>query len=128
MEHCQSHKLVINRHPNIFLWAITVWDPDVEGKLMTVGQVRGQILKVDRGDLLPISILVSNLEFVGQGQDSHGHAGLIAVALRLGIRVGEAASRIWAGESAKAVAHATSGPALQQNLLCTLSNDPEGRA
>lgn len=41
-----------------------------------------------------------------------------------GIRIGEAASRIWSGEIGKAVAHATSGPALQQNLLCTL----EGRA
>jgi len=40
-----------------------------------------------------------------------------------GIRVGEAASRIWSGEASKAVAHATSGPALQQNLLCVL----EGR-
>lgn len=37
-----------------------------------------------------------------------------------GIRVGEAARRVWAGESDKAVAHATSGPALQQNLLCVL--------
>lgn len=37
-----------------------------------------------------------------------------------GIRVGEAASRIWAGDSDKAVAHATSGPALQQNLVCVL--------
>jgi acetyl-CoA acetyltransferase len=37
-----------------------------------------------------------------------------------GIRVGEAARRIWAGESDKALAHATSGPALQQNLMCTL--------
>lgn len=37
-----------------------------------------------------------------------------------GIRVGEAASRIWAGESDKALATATSGPALQQNLLCVL--------
>lgn len=37
-----------------------------------------------------------------------------------GIRVGEAASRIWAGESDKALAHATSGPALQQNFMCTL--------
>ncbi len=41
-----------------------------------------------------------------------------------GIRVGEAASRIWSGEAAKAVAHATSGPALQQNLLCSLSTVP----
>lgn len=37
-----------------------------------------------------------------------------------GIRIGEAARRVWAGESDKAVAHATSGPALQQNLVCTL--------
>ncbi len=37
-----------------------------------------------------------------------------------GIRVGEAAARIWSGEATKAVAHATSGPALQQNLLCVL--------
>lgn len=37
-----------------------------------------------------------------------------------GIRVGEAASRIWSGEVGKALAHATSGPALQQNLVCTL--------
>jgi acetyl-CoA acetyltransferase len=41
-----------------------------------------------------------------------------------GIRIGEAASRIWSGEIGKAVAHATSGPALQQNLLCTLEGRP----
>lgn len=38
-------------------------------------------------------------------------------------RIGEAASRIWAGESDKALAHTTSGPLLQQNLVCTM----EGR-
>ncbi len=36
------------------------------------------------------------------------------------VRIGEAATRIGAGMSDKALAHATSGPALQQNLLCTL--------
>jgi hypothetical protein len=36
------------------------------------------------------------------------------------VRIGEAATRISAGSSDKALAHATSGPALQQNLLCTL--------
>ena len=35
-------------------------------------------------------------------------------------RIGEAASRIWAGSSEKALAHATAGPVLQQNLVCTL--------
>jgi acetyl-CoA acetyltransferase len=38
-------------------------------------------------------------------------------------RIGEAARRVWAGESDKALAHATAGPVLQQNLLLTL----EGR-
>jgi acetyl-CoA acetyltransferase len=36
------------------------------------------------------------------------------------IRIGEAASRIWDGSARRAVAHATSGPCLQQNLVCVL--------
>jgi acetyl-CoA acetyltransferase len=35
-------------------------------------------------------------------------------------RIGEAASRIISGEARRAVAHATSGPCLQQNLVCVL--------
>jgi acetyl-CoA acetyltransferase len=35
-------------------------------------------------------------------------------------RIGEAASRIWDGSARRAVAHATSGPCLQQNLVCVL--------
>jgi len=38
-----------------------------------------------------------------------------------GIRVGEAAARVWSGEATKVLAHATSGPALQQNLVCTMA-------
>jgi len=38
------------------------------------------------------------------------------------IRIGEAANRIKAGTAGKALAHATSGPALQQNLLCLLED------
>jgi acetyl-CoA acetyltransferase len=38
-------------------------------------------------------------------------------------RIGEAAKRIWAGTSGKALAHATAGPVLQQNLVLTM----EGR-
>jgi acetyl-CoA acetyltransferase len=40
------------------------------------------------------------------------------------IRIGEAARRIWSGESSRALGHATSGPALQQNLVCVM----EGRS
>ncbi len=36
------------------------------------------------------------------------------------IRIGEAARRIWDGESERALGHATSGPALQQNLVCVM--------
>jgi hypothetical protein len=39
-------------------------------------------------------------------------------------RVGEASQRIIDGRAARAVAHATSGPCLQQNLVCVL--DAEG--
>jgi acetyl-CoA acetyltransferase len=45
---------------------------------------------------------------------------LIAAGL---IRIGEAAVRISRGEAGRAVAHATSGPCLQQNLVCVLEGD-----
>jgi len=35
-------------------------------------------------------------------------------------RIGECATRIWSGDADRAVAHATSGPCLQQNLVCVL--------
>jgi acetyl-CoA acetyltransferase len=41
-------------------------------------------------------------------------------------RIGEAAARIWAGDSDKALAHATSGPVLQQNLVCTMASTKKG--
>ena len=40
------------------------------------------------------------------------------------IRIGEAARRVWDGSADKVLGHATSGPALQQNLVCVM----EGRA
>jgi acetyl-CoA acetyltransferase len=39
------------------------------------------------------------------------------------IRIGEAATRLSSGEGRRAVAHATSGPCLQQNLVCVLESD-----
>ena len=38
------------------------------------------------------------------------------------VRIGEAASRIWSGDAGRVVAHATSGPALQQNLVCVMES------
>ena len=37
--------------------------------------------------------------------------------------MGEVASRIWSGEVDRGVAHATSGPCLQQNLVCVLEGE-----
>ena len=39
------------------------------------------------------------------------------------VRIGEAASRIMARRGNRAVAHATQGPCLQQNLVCVLEGD-----
>jgi acetyl-CoA acetyltransferase len=38
-------------------------------------------------------------------------------------RIGECATRIWRGQADRAVAHATSGPCLQQNLVCVLEGN-----
>jgi acetyl-CoA acetyltransferase len=40
-----------------------------------------------------------------------------------GIRIGEAARQIWSGSADKVLGHATSGPALQQNLVCVLGSE-----
>jgi acetyl-CoA acetyltransferase len=39
------------------------------------------------------------------------------------VRIGEAATRVSNGEARRAVAHATSGPCLQQNLVCVLEGE-----
>ncbi|GAA3652026.1 thiolase domain-containing protein [Nocardioides ginsengisoli] len=39
------------------------------------------------------------------------------------IRIGEAARRIWDGTADKVLGHATSGPALQQNLVCVMEGN-----
>ena len=38
-------------------------------------------------------------------------------------RIGEVATRIRRGEANRGVAHATSGPCLQQNLVCVLEGE-----
>jgi acetyl-CoA acetyltransferase len=45
---------------------------------------------------------------------------LMAVGLS---RIGECAARIFAGSADRGVAHATSGPCLQQNLVCVLEGE-----
>ena len=42
------------------------------------------------------------------------------------IRIGEAASRVHAGTATRTLGHASSGPCLQQNLVCVLSGEDHG--
>jgi acetyl-CoA acetyltransferase len=39
------------------------------------------------------------------------------------IRIGEAARRVWDGTAGRTLGHATSGPLLQQNLVCVMSGE-----
>ena len=60
---------------------------------------------------------------LGHGVDVNPSGGALAanVMMAAGLtRVGEAAQRIIDGRAGRAVAHATSGPCLQQNLVCLL--------
>jgi acetyl-CoA acetyltransferase len=65
---------------------------------------------------------------VGLGEEvavnpSGGALAANAVMVAGLVRIGEAASRIWSGEADRVLAHATSGPCLQQNLVCVLEGD-----
>ena len=67
-------------------------------------------------------------EAMGLGSDTRINpsggalAGHVFMAAGL-TRIGEAATRIFDGSAGRAVGHATSGPCLQQNLVCVLEGD-----
>ncbi len=61
-----------------------------------------------------------NVDINPSGGALAAHPMMVAGLLRLG----EAASRILDGRAKRAVAHATSGPCLQQNLVCLMEGDP----
>lgn len=68
-------------------------------------------------------VLVRQALGLGDGVEVNPSGGPLAanpmIAAGL-VRIGEAATRIARGEGRRAVAHATSGPCLQQNLVCVL--------
>jgi acetyl-CoA acetyltransferase len=51
-------------------------------------------------------------------------AGDVMMATGL-MRIGEAATRIMDGSAQRALGHATSGPCLQQNLVCVMASAGE---
>jgi acetyl-CoA acetyltransferase len=67
-------------------------------------------------------------EALGLGEDvrinpSGGALAANAILVAGLARIGEAARQIQAGDARRAVAHATSGPCLQQNLVCVLEGE-----
>ena len=63
---------------------------------------------------------------LGDGTEINPSGGALAANAMMTaglIRVGEVAERIWAGTAGRGVAHATSGPCLQQNLVAVLEGD-----
>jgi acetyl-CoA acetyltransferase len=63
---------------------------------------------------------------LGAGVDVNPSGGALAAnpIMVAGLtRIGAAAQRVMAGTARRAVAHATSGPCLQQNLVCVLEGD-----
>jgi acetyl-CoA acetyltransferase len=63
---------------------------------------------------------------LGDGVDVNPSGGALAANVMMAaglIRIGEVATRISAGEANRGVAHATSGPCLQQNLVTVLEGD-----
>jgi hypothetical protein len=66
---------------------------------------------------------------IGEGVAVNPSGGALAAhALMVAglVRIGEAASRIMDGSAETALGHATSGPCLQQNLVCALAAEPAG--
>ena len=67
---------------------------------------------------------------LGEGVSVNPSGGALAAnALMVAglIRIGEAAARVMDGSAHSALAHATSGPCLQQNLVCALGVEPSGK-
>jgi len=63
---------------------------------------------------------------LGDGVDVNPSGGALAANPMMAaglVRIGEAATRVMGGGAQRAVAHATSGPCLQQNLVCVLEGD-----
>ncbi len=71
-------------------------------------------------------ILVERALALGQRTQVNPSGGALAgnPMMAVGLsRIGECARRIWDGSADRAVAHATSGPCLQQNLVCVLEGN-----
>jgi acetyl-CoA acetyltransferase len=94
----------------------------------TVAGVDGAAVEVAElhAPFAPQELILRDALGLGDGAAVNPSGGaLTANALMVAglIRIGEAAARIMDGTASVAVAHATSGPCLQQNLVCALAGE-----
>jgi acetyl-CoA acetyltransferase len=71
-------------------------------------------------------LLAEALGIEGSGTNINPSGGPLAANVIMGAglsRIGEVATRITAGDAGRGLAHASSGPCLQQNLVCVLEGD-----
>ncbi len=74
----------------------------------------------------PQELILAQAMGLGAGTNINPSGGALAAnpMMTAGlVRIGEVANRIAAGEANRGVAHATSGPCLQQNLVCVLEGE-----
>jgi len=106
--------------------------PSTLSAAKAVGLVDGLVEKLDVAELhAPFAhqevLLTTTLGLFERTKVNPSGGALVAnPMMTAGLeRIGEAARRVMDGSAALALGHATSGPCLQQNLLCLLGKDPD---
>jgi acetyl-CoA acetyltransferase len=109
--------------------------PSTTAAAVGAGLGNGRAVSVDVAELhapfAPQELILREALGLGEGVAVNPSGGALAAnALMVAglTRIGEAAQRIIDGSAERTLAHATSGPCLQQNLVCALAATPEGGA
>ena len=107
--------------------------PGHPGFVLPVPQLGGHEARIENGDVAELHAPFTHQEWIlrealsiGDGVDVNPSGGPLAANPMMAaglIRIGEAAQRISSGTANRALAHATSGPCLQQNLVCVLEGE-----
>jgi acetyl-CoA acetyltransferase len=127
-EWCERPAFITGIDHRIETHSVGARDLTVSPSTALAGQKAGVGAKaVDRAELhAPFAhqeLILTEALGLGDGVVVNASGGALAANPMMSaglIRIGESARAIWSGTADRAVAHATSGPCLQQNLVCVL--------
>ena len=126
-EWCERPAFITGIDHRIETHAIGARDLTVSPSTRRAGSGPGWAKKVDLAELhAPYAhqeLILTEALGLGQGVSVNPSGGALAANPLMSaglIRIGESARAIWSGQADRAVAHATSGPCLQQNLVCVM--------